>query len=351
MKTINIIQDEATPHNNILIRNLVNHSKVNLWYAIDKSEQYEWDIDLTNQIMKAEVYGERFNFKLIYYFLRNSKKEHFIMVGWGNPTTRAIFLLSCLFKLKLYMWFDLPDDKKKRSWLNDKLRSLLYFFLKKSNIHLFCVGKLVIDYFSCLGISDRRLHNLPVQVEVVNEKKINQNKTELKLFAGSRLTYDKGYDLLIAALDKLPSSCKVSLKIAGVGDEKTNLISQVESLGLTNCVEFIGWVSPERYQKELSLCDIFIHPARFDAYGATVIALATGTPVIGSNLAGAVRDCLIDGVNGYSYTPESIEELSSLIVKINSNRSLIKELSNNALKIAKQYDQVYWAKKVAEVIN
>ncbi|WP_350551525.1 glycosyltransferase [Pseudoalteromonas sp. 120-MNA-CIBAN-0494] len=351
MKTINFIQDEATPHNNILIKNINAINEIKLEYALSKSNQYEWDIDLTNEIINANIYGLKVNLRLIKNYIKKSKKESFLMVGWSNPTTRIIFLLSVFFKLNLFMWFDLPDDNKKRSWLSRQVRSLFHFLLKKSNIQLFCAGKTTIDYFSSKGFSKSRLHNLPIQVEVVKEKILHFESNELKVFAGSRLTFDKGFDLLISALGALPKNAKVKLRLAGTGPEKEQLEAQVKALGLTTSVEFIGWLSPANYQQELAKSDIFIHPARVDAYGATVLALASGTPVIGSNGAGAVIDCLIDGENGYVYRPEDVEKLSELIMRFHDNQFLITEFSKKALLIANQYDGEYWAKQVIKAMK
>lgn len=351
MKTVNFIQDEATPHNNILIKNINKLCEIKLWYALEKSNQYEWDVDLTNEIVAANVFGEKVNFKLIKHYLQKAKSENFLMVGWSNATTRIIFLLSVFLRLKLYMWFDLPDEKKQRSFVNSKVRGLFHFLLKVSNIQLFCAGKTTVEYFLSKGFSEQRLHNLPIQVEVAKEKVLLSNNGVLQLFAGSRLTYDKGFDLLICALSALPENAKFKLRLAGTGPEKERLETQVKALGLTTSIEFIGWLSPTDYQQELAQSDIFIHPARVDAYGATVLALASGTPVIGSSEAGAVIDCLIDGENGYVYPPESVDKLSELIIRFHENRSLIKEFSKNALLIANKYDGEYWAKQVIKVMK
>jgi len=352
MKTINFIQDEATPHNNILIKNLnaiSNESKLQLWYALEKSNQYDWDIDLTHEVLKANIYGTKINFRLIKYYLQKARSEIFLMVGWSNPTTRIIYLLAVLMGFKLFMWFDLPDEKKERNWVNLKIRNVFYYLLKKSKIQLFCAGKMTVDYFLSKGFPEQRLHNLPVQVEVVRYKPLHPSNGALKLFAGSRLIYDKGFDLLLAALANLPERCKVNLRLAGTGPEKEALEAQVEKLELDGQVDFIGWVSPSDYQKELEQSDVFIHPARVDAYGATVLALASGTPVIGSSKAGAVIDCLVDGENGYVYPPESIDKLTALILSIYDNRDLIRKFSSNALLIANKCDGKYWAKQVIKV--
>ncbi|MCG3733165.1 glycosyltransferase [Vibrio cincinnatiensis] len=351
MTVINFIQDEATPHNNILIKNISSLSKINLWYAIDKSQQYDWDVDLTNEILKANVYGNKLSLKLIFYFFKYYNTERFFMVGWSNPTTKVIFIISCILKINLFMWFDLPDEARNRNFFSVNIRRFFYFLLRRSNIKIFCVGEITKEYFLSRGFSSSRLTNLPVQVEIASGKKNNITRDTLNIFAGSRLTYDKGFDLLITALAALPTSASIKLRLAGTGPEQDKLQLQAKSLGMTDTIEFVGWLSPKQYQEELANCDVFVHPARVDAYGATVLALASGTPVIGSNKAGAVIDCLIDGVNGFTYSPESTEELAQLIYRFYENRSLVLSFSVNALRIANQHNGSYWADKVIEVMK
>ncbi|BCE00601.1 glycosyltransferase family 4 protein [Marinicellulosiphila megalodicopiae] len=351
MEIINFIQDEATPHNNILIKNVLDNCDMKLWYAVKKSKQYNWNVDLNNEIIESEIYGTKLNFRLLKYFLAKHKVEKFLMVGWSNSTTRVLFILAVFFRLNLFMWFDLPDEKKERGWLKIKLRKIFYFLLKNSKIQLFCAGKNTVEYFILNGFNKNRLHNLPIQVEVVKYKKFNSRTKYLKIFAGSRLTFDKGFDLLIAALGQLERNCNIKLNLAGEGPELNNLKSQSKYLNIADKIEFLGWISPLEYQNQLSNCDVFIHPARKDAYGATVLALASGTPVIGSNCAGAVNDCLIEGENGFSYSPESVDDLMLLILRFYEDCSLIKAMSDKALYIANQYDGKYWAKKLVEVMK
>ena len=353
MKKINFIQDEATPHNNIFIEGLVSKlgvDNVELYYSIEKSEQYSWEGDLSNAIKSSNIYGKKINIGLIWSFLRKSKQEDFFMVGWGNPTTKIIFLISSLLGFKLSMWFDYPNDKEKRSIISNFFRELFYFLLRRSNIKIYCVGKVTVNYFLKRRFDEKRLENLPIQVELKEiEKKLNND--ELVFFTGSRLVKDKGYDILFEALSLLKKRDGYIVRIVGVGPEKENLENQVNLLSLTERVEFLGWLSPEDYMNEIQRCDVFIHPARVDAYGGSAIALALGTPVIGSSKAGAVIECVIDGENGFVYSPEDRERLAHLINRFLIERELVPRMSLTALKYAKKYNTEYWVDNFIRGLN
>ena len=58
MKKINLIQNEATPHNNLLIKALADEvgiDNISLYYAMAVSNQYQWEEDLTNKIKNANA--------------------------------------------------------------------------------------------------------------------------------------------------------------------------------------------------------------------------------------------------------------------------------------------------------
>ena len=353
MKKINFIQDEATPHNNIFIKGLVNELGVNnvdLYYSLKKSEQYLWESDLSNEIKESTIYGKKINFSLIWKFLKKSNKEVFFMVGWSNPTTKILFLISVLFRLDLYMWFDYPNETAERNLINKFLRKFFYFLLKTSNIKIYCVGKITIDYFLSKKFNINRLENLPIQVEVKDIIK-KKNNGKFVFFSGSRLVKDKGYDILLEALSLLETSEEYCIRLVGTGPEKENLEKQANLLSLTERIEFLGWLSPEDYINEIQRCDVFIHPARVDAYGGSAIALALGTPVIGSNKAGSVIECVVDGENGFIYDPEDREKLAGFINRFIKERDLAPRMSLSALEYAKKYNTEYWVDKFIRGVN
>jgi glycosyltransferase involved in cell wall biosynthesis len=76
------------------------------------------------------------------------------------------------------------------------------------------------------------------------------------------------------------------------------------------------WLDYPDFQALISAADAYLHPARFDAWGTTYVALAQGVPVIGSVKAGAAYDLLQHGVNGWRYNPEDTATLAQLMTKV-----------------------------------
>jgi glycosyltransferase involved in cell wall biosynthesis len=95
----------------------------------------------------------------------------------------------------------------------------------------------------------------------------------------------KGADLLIDAVARLRADGKpVTLTLGGDGEESAALKSQIQRLGLTDAVKFIGHVKP-RYG--FSKGSLLVVPSRGDSMPYVVIeASAAGIPMIAANIGG-----------------------------------------------------------------
>ena len=95
----------------------------------------------------------------------------------------------------------------------------------------------------------------------------------------------KGADLLVDAVARLHADGKpVTLTLAGDGEEMATLKAQVERLGLTHSVRFIGHVKA-RYG--FSKGRLLVVPSRGDSMPYVVIeAGAAGIPMVAANVGG-----------------------------------------------------------------
>jgi glycosyltransferase involved in cell wall biosynthesis len=95
----------------------------------------------------------------------------------------------------------------------------------------------------------------------------------------------KGADLLIDAVARLHSDGKpVTLTLAGDGEELENLKTQIQKLGLTEAVRFLGHVKA-RYG--FSKGKLLVVPSRGDSMPYVVIeAAAAGIPMVAANVGG-----------------------------------------------------------------
>jgi glycosyltransferase involved in cell wall biosynthesis len=329
---LHFIQSEATPHNNLLIKELAVKLdlELTLWYSREDSEQYTWSQNPTHVIQRAHIYGDHtIHWPLVLHLLRY-RTEKVFQVGWASPTTRMLVVLFFLSRRRYNMWTDYPNDSKKRGRIKNNLRELFYCLLKYSKANVFCVGKMTVDYFVERGFSKSRLINMPIPVDTSKSKsdylhrrsKIREKyyvkQDDLFLVSGSRLTFDKGYDLLIKALSIFSSVMRRRVKalIIGEGEEKKNLLQQIQDEGLTGQVFIEDWMEVEEYLAHIANADVYVHPARFDAYGGSIFAMALGVPVLGSSGAGAVIDNIESDVNGIIFQKNNVDSLNKRIAEI-----------------------------------
>jgi glycosyltransferase involved in cell wall biosynthesis len=362
---LNFIQDIATPHNNVLIAALKNHENVELklWYAKENNDKlYQWDKNITHEHLDAKIYGNHINWKFLFYCIAK-REEKFLIVGWMNINTKLLHLLFFLFRRPFNHWTDLPDYQYKNQSVKKSIKNKISnFILKNSICKIFGVGKITLDYFSILGFSKSNLVNLPIFVNTeedlenyklrraqINSKYSTNNQTFL-IVAGSRLIFDKGYDLLLEAFRIIPLNKRINMKlvIVGSGVEKKAIEKLIETYDLSENTVIEPWLSIEDFKLLIANGDVFIHPARFDSFGGTTLAMAMGKPVIGSYTAGAAYDRIIDGHNGYLYDSKDVSKLAEYIILLYDDNDLKIRLGENALMTAKEWSPLKGADILAK---
>jgi len=354
MKIINLIQDIATPHNNVLINQFKNSKeiKIKLWYAIKEDElYYKSDKNISHLHFPAEIYGQSINFEFIKYCLTH-KNEKFVIVGWMNINTRLIYLLFFLLRRPFNHWTDLPNNKNSENrFTNIFFRWFAYKILKFSNSRIFCVGVKSMEYFRQLGFSEKRLVNLPIfvqldeNIELYHAKrgnifaKYHFEPKDFVLSAGSRIIYEKGFDLLIRAMYLIDKKIlkHIRVVIVGNGPEVFILEQLIIDLKLTNIVFLEKWLTIEDFKALIANSNVFIHPARFDAFGGTIYGMSLGIPIIGTYQAGAALERITQGRNGFLYDAENIHDLANFITLLYSNPILCKNMGKEARKTALQW--------------
>jgi glycosyltransferase involved in cell wall biosynthesis len=134
------------------------------------------------------------------------------------------------------------------------------------------------------------------------------------LFVG-QLIPRKGLDLAITVLSTLQYR-NWQLLIVGSGPEKDKLLNKVNSMGMSDNVEFLGFLEREKLAKIYAMSDVFLFPTLRDP-GAIVIseALASGLFTLASKYDGIAPDLIEDGVNGYTFDPLNQNEFSNILLK------------------------------------
>lgn len=169
------------------------------------------------------------------------------------------------------------------------------------------------------------------------------------LFVG-RLVKDKGVDVLLRAFqESLVNAPGSKLVIVGKGPEERSLHRLQRKLGLKP-VYFLGRVQREEMCHIYPGCDILVLPSLYEPFGNVVLeAMATGLPVIGSNIGG-MADVITQGVTGYQIAPGNIKELSKHMISLLTDTRLRSGMSRAAREAAeKKFDDVVVARAVEKI--
>ena len=140
----------------------------------------------------------------------------------------------------------------------------------------------------------------------------------VELLAVGSVVPRKGYDILVAALARIPD---LAWRLIIAGDRERSLETarwldaEVTRLGLAERVTFVGAVAPQRLMQLYAAAELFVLPSRFEGYGmAYAEAIAHGVPVVGTR-AGAVPDTVPAGA-GVLVAPDDVDALAAVLRRL-----------------------------------
>jgi len=131
------------------------------------------------------------------------------------------------------------------------------------------------------------------------------------VLAFGRLTYQKGFDMLLDAFAQAESvSRKLDLIIAGEGEEQNALTERALRLGLGQRVHFLGRATPENVVRLLNGAAFVVVPSRSESFGiAALEAITAGKPVLATK-TGGLATFLTEFIEGKDRFPKGKQPLS-----------------------------------------
>lgn len=161
----------------------------------------------------------------------------------------------------------------------------------------------------------------------------NHDKGKLVLAYAAELSKRKNQMFLINAMAGLPA--EIELVLAGDGALREKCIELARELGLENRVHFPGYVTdiPKLYRDS----DIIVSSSKSEGLPFNIIeAMLNGKLIIASNVKGH-NDLIVNGQNGFLYTPDDEKSLREILLKILDKPELIQKLGQQAHSDAERY--------------
>jgi glycosyltransferase involved in cell wall biosynthesis len=212
-------------------------------------------------------------------------------------------------------------DIRRDSFRRARLYRASYKLLYRRADTVICQSEFMLRDLARLGVPASRLVRVynPVDAEWVrrlaSEGPPPERAAGPQLVTVGRLTYQKGYDVLLEALAQVRNQYPdVSLRIIGDGDERDGLEEASRSLGLANSIQFMGFRNnPYPF---VSTADLFVSSSRYEGFSNAIVeAMACGTPVVATDCPSANREVIEEGVSGWLAPPEDPEALAQTICR------------------------------------
>ena len=191
------------------------------------------------------------------------------------------------------------------------------------------------------GIPENKIHLIPCGVPTCEFVYTNNKpkKDFVRFLAVSRLVEKKGLEYSIRAFslvkEKLPS---VKLDIFGEGPLENKLEEQVNSMGLSDSVGFMGSVSPDCIREEMALSDVFLQHSVVassgdtEGFGVSIAeASASGLPLVCSNATGII-DQVIDGKTGFLVEQKDYKSMAERMLQLACDAELRQKMGQEGRK-------------------
>ncbi|MDH3474446.1 MAG: glycosyltransferase [Rhodospirillales bacterium] len=185
----------------------------------------------------------------------------------------------------------------------------------------------LVDDFLCRGWPRQRAHYLPNFVTA--ERMPPLERSELATPAGAplllglgRLHRDKGFDLLLGALQKLPDAW---LWLAGEGPETRRLGRLAAELSVASRARFLGW--RDDVPALMAAAQVVVAPSRREPFGNVVVeAWAQGRPVVAAAAVGP-RALIDHGETGLLVPLEDRDALAEAVRRLLGDPALAARLA------------------------
>lgn len=134
-----------------------------------------------------------------------------------------------------------------------------------------------------------------------------------------------GIDILIKAfaeLCQLASDRNLLLKIAGTGPQKEELQDMCNTLGISDKVQFLGYIPNEQLPTLYSSFDVAVSLSRRESFGVVAVeAMSCECPVVTSDADG-FKEVVVDGETGFIVPVEDSHAAAQALYKILSDAQL-----------------------------
>ncbi len=284
--------------------------------------------------------------------------------GWYEVGSLAALDWCIRNKRRAVLMSDSTAYDKKRNWLTENIKKRIISTCSTAVVG----GRPHIEYLIDLGIPRDHIFTKYDVVDnsyfsqaawqVQNNKKEWQDRLGLHndyFLVSSRFIEKKNILRLIdayAAYVKAATENPWDLVILGDGELWDQITIKVQDLDLQDKIHMPGFRQYAELPGYYALAKTFIHASTTDQWGLVVNeAMATGLPVLVSSRCGCTADLVAYGLNGYSFDPYNVQELTYYMQYMSGSEVNLKSMGAVSKNIIREFTPETFAENMWEAVN
>ena len=277
--------------------------------------------------------------------LRRFRPDVVLVGGWNQPAFWQALLYTRVARVPLVVWVESTarDERAGRGPAELAKRAVV-----RAASAFVVPGRAAAAYVRSLGAEQVVVAPNAIDLGVFGRPA--ESRTELRAKLGldgvtflcvSRLSPEKGVDVLVRAFDGVPGE----LVVVGDGPDRDRVAALagpgVRLLGRIERDELVDWYAA---------ADAFVMPSRSETWGMSMQeAAAAGLPLVASEAPGAGYDLIDEGVNGFRVPVEDVEALRAALTRVATDSAFRERARPRTLELARGHTPEAWAEAVAQL--
>jgi len=318
--------------------------------------------DMTLSMIKGEnAFPEKELQRLIKYLTKDGKPDiihlsNALIIGLARQLKKRMNVKIVCSLLNEDDWLDeMVEPYQSKAWkMISQEAANVDAFITPSNYYKNL-------FISKTGVPDNHFHIIPLAVDAADLTDIKPGNQYPALGYFCRINYQNGFDKLVDAFIELKAGNSLpglTLHVSGgyTGDDKPFIAEQIKKIkshGLKGSVKLYSEFHGNSKQEFFSNIDIMSVPVRkYDGYGLYILEANTaGVPVVQPS-TGAFPEIIGKTKGGITYSPDTISELASNLLKLFKNDKMRKQLGESGREnVTKELSLNKMSTGLSEVYN
>jgi 1,2-diacylglycerol 3-alpha-glucosyltransferase len=279
--------------------------------------------------------------------LKTVRPDVLFIPGWSSTAALAALRWGTLNRVPVVVMSESTVRDERRTWWKEWLKRRILRLCSAALVG----GTAQADYMARLGVPRDRVF---AGYDAIDNRyfadhtngirqRLEESRTRLQLpksffLASARFIQRKNLPRLLLAYAQyraLSLEPPWDLVLLGDGALRQELLSQRSTLGLKDHVQMPGFKPYEDLPAYYGLAHVFVHASISEPWGLVINeAMASGLPVLVSNRCGCAMDLVEEGINGFTFDPFNVEQLSSLMLRVASSPlSRLSEMGSESRRI------------------